>query len=666
MGTIAPLRSPLIRAGSSTTSAFQRVQNGIGHLVATAAPDTSKSSTGGTEYSTYLTRVSHQAPARLIPLQSSAVQAAGATIAYLGNYGGGILPGDTLHYRADVLSHATLALLTQGSNRVYPQSSLPQTVDGIATSPGPQTTKPSRSVLDLRVDEHALCVVTLDPVTPFRGSVLEQMQTAVIDPNASLALVDWISSGRYVRGERWEQTSLLNQTEIYFNDHDSSHPVLVDRVILDGNTGMDFRNASLQFNAYASLVLYGSRVEAVVERCHDMAASLARPYTRIRERTPNTRTQTRNSDHDNLPFDGSCLAGRVLCSVTTVPTRHADVYVARLAACSNEDLYRVFHHLLQPTAEDLGYPIYRDRIRAVTSSPVRNISAVPESTSRLEENAASVAIVPTADDHLVPPPSSDATYWNAFVLADSALPTGSFAHSAGLEAAAQLGLVAAGNNNNSMVSDLVRATATSTMQTVTPALLASHKEASSSAFGADGELDAEFITRWNHLDRNLHSLLVGNGPACRASLDQGRNLLRVVQVWFQQGTKTHTKVTTNQVLSILQARVRDDPSAGHLPTIFGVVAALLDLTAPQACQLLAYCVARDVVSAAVRLNMVGPMASVGILSDAQQAGQRGIALGRTLYENGLSGGKGSGASCAPVLDVLQPCHDLLSTRLFRT
>lgn len=99
----------------------------------------------------------------------------------------------------------------------------------------------------------------------------------------------------------------------------------------------------------------------------------------------------------------------------------------------------------------------------------------------------------------------------------------------------------------------------------------------------------------------------------------------------------------------------------------------MELEAQETCELLGYCVARDVVSAAVRLNLIGPLASVGILSQAQAAAKEGIQTSLEKYcssnkrtdDNGvdcpiLLGG------CAPVVEAIHPCHDLLAVRLFRT
>ena len=98
---------------------------------------------------------------------------------------------------------------------------------------------------------------------------------------------------------------------------------------------------------------------------------------------------------------------------------------------------------------------------------------------------------------------------------------------------------------------------------------------------------------------------------------------------------------------------------GHLAPIFGIVTTLVGGidNAACACHMLAYTMTRDMVSAAVRLNAIGPLASVSILSRVQQS-----VGGSNIDTSSLE----SAASSAPLLDVLHPCHELLAVRLFRT
>ena len=78
------------------------------------------------------------------------------------------------------------------------------------------------------------------------------------------------------------------------------------------------------------------------------------------------------------------------------------------------------------------------------------------------------------------------------------------------------------------------------------------------------------------------------------------------------------------------------------------------------------------ISAAVRLNLVGPMAGVNLLDGAYKAVEEGIESGSmdtTCVEEGddvVSTAMEAVATCSPVVEAVHPTHDVLAVRLFRT
>ena len=107
------------------------------------------------------------------------------------------------------------------------------------------------------------------------------------------------------------------------------------------------------------------------------------------------------------------------------------------------------------------------------------------------------------------------------------------------------------------------------------------------------------------------------------------------------------------------------------------------------CRVFAFGAARDSVSAAVRLNLIGPTAGLSILDGVgRNAVEKGLEeglLGMTSENNPVLRGNRSVddlvdetretqlerwlrsvATCAPLTDTAQPLHDLLSLRLFKT
>jgi len=717
----AAARVSALRAGSDNLAIHQRsasvtfsdIQQGIGRLVASAySPGNAVDCSATTSLSTtttHLTTVAHQAPVRLIPCRASSVARAGAAVCYVSNYGGGLVTGDSLEYHIHVQSNAKLGLLTQGANRVYSSRLQHPSPDEQISDAHRATPKSCETTSNYRIDKGALLVVAPDPITPFAASRYQQINQVHVHPESSLCLIDWFGSGRNQNGEQWQQEFLANQTKLYVTEHNSYDeimdqglsPLLVDAVSLRGSDGgnrskdndstTSFQTAywggNFPVNAYASMILYGDKVEEVVDRCHILQRTLMEQYTRIRQPVVDQGEATIGiaSPPDQVL---SNLSGRVVLGISAVPVWkvHNDtqsdssnqVYLARWAANSNEDLYRLFHYCLQPLSEEFGLSIYKDRIRAAqsaTSQTFKGRCAAPRKSMSVStswndafsnsSSAGTKTTTPLTVNNPIPfhtRNTSSLHSWAYWILADSALPTGSFAHSSGLEAAHQLVLLGD-------VSDFIQTATKSTLQMSTPFVVKCHRFVTAAISNELTENEAtleEVIQSWAQLDHQVHTLMVTNSPACRSSLDQGRNLLRVAMKWMEAESFNDTSddLHANRRIELLQGlQVRTDATehAGHLSCVFGAVTALLNIPEPEACHLLAFCVARDIVSAAVRLNLLGPLASVGVLVNAEQCAKQGVHDGLELMNT-----VHCGAGCSPVLDAVHPCHDVLSTRLFRT
>lgn len=564
--------------GGSSAS-FRRVQEGIGRLRVSASTSRYQ------EQSSFITELSHQAPFRWIPSYYHKFPRVA-----MGNYGGGLLPGDSYQVQMTVDPHASLAVISQGINRVYTPSSSSSTVI------------PTSTTQSITVHEHGLFLYAPDPVSLFRQSNYHQQQTILLHPEASLIFIDWFSAGRWENGERWEQNNYSSETILQFTD--STEPVLLDRMNLSSQTlDMDWnKKTGDQFNACASVILYGAQSESVLNKLQQLQRELTRPYTMVVE----TEDEAATTEDNPMAHD---LAGRVLMGLTAIPSRNSSdnrVTVVRLAAVSNEDLYRVLNHCLDEK-------VYETRIRAVSSAP---------RPAFLPQSGGNKARIKHSPSLFSSPFQTSNDVWKLLVLADSSLPTGSFAHSSGLEAASQLGLV----TTEDCLEVFSRATVQSSLQLLGPALRA--------AAISMPESDPSYMV----INSQIDLLLVTNGPAHRASLDQGRALLRVAQ---QMGRLRSWKGTETPY---------------HYATVLGALCESPD----EATLLFAYCLTRDIVSAAVRMNLIGPLKSIellGKLSAIHQDGSLDSSMETTFLKS---------SSCTPVLDAVQPMHDILSVRLFRS
>ena len=218
------------------------------------------------------------------------------------------------------------------------------------------------------------------------------------------------------------------------------------------------------------------------------------------------------------------------------------------------------------------------------------------------------------------------TDWLLWQLADSAFPSGGFAHSAGLEAAWQLGEVDAASLGT-FVNDAVTQAAHGAL----PFVSAGH--------GNPGELPAIDL-RCDAYLRNP----IGN----RASRMQGRAWLGACERAFQI-----------PAVGALGDVARAASLPRHYAPLFGATLRLLDVDGDRARRLYLFGVCRGTLSAAVRLGIVGTNDAQRLLAETASHLERTIIRCSAMTIE-------DAAQSAPLADLWQSAHDRLYSRLFQS
>ena len=212
-------------------------------------------------------------------------------------------------------------------------------------------------------------------------------------------------------------------------------------------------------------------------------------------------------------------------------------------------------------------------------------------------------------------PVSQFTLWQ---LADSAFPTGGFAHSGGLEAAWQNGEV----SNRGELREWLTASLRQVTRASLPFVNAAHAE-------------PKRLDEFDH----LCDAFTSNHVANRASRLQGRALMTAAQRVFKAGLP--------------------ETSFAHLAPAFGAVTGVLGLTGGTAVRVFVFMQLRSAIAAAVRLNIVGPMEGQMIQLELSAEAESVVTLGMKLGLEDL-------AQTNPLLDLWQGAQDRLYSRLFQS
>ncbi|PON36136.1 Urease accessory protein UreF [Parasponia andersonii] len=230
--------------------------------------------------------------------------------------------------------------------------------------------------------------------------------------------------------------------------------------------------------------------------------------------------------------------------------------------------------------------------------------------------------------------SDSALQWSQWQLLDSILPTGGFAHSLGLEAAIQTCLVSTPEDLQTFIAHLLDNTGSLLLPYVYSAAMSPDMET------------------WCKLDKSLDATLT-NQVGRKASTAQGSALMRVAATVFSE-TQPCLKAMRNASLCSASGKVL---VCFHHAPIFGLVCGVLGMDGTTAQRAYMYTAMRDVISAATRLNLVGPLGAAVLHHQMSKVAEAMVLkwMDRSVEES---------CQIVPLLDTVQGCHAYLFSRLF--
>jgi urease accessory protein len=167
--------------------------------------------------------------------------------AYTSSFGGGLVAGDQTQLELKLGPEARCFIGTQASTKVYRNP---------AELPCGHATRAT-------VGNGATLVFAPDPVQAFAEASYAQQQEFNLAPDANLVLLDWFTSGRAARGERWAFARFSSRNQVNVGDK----TVFLDSLALNAEDGdLATQHRTGRFNCLGMLLLVGPKLREAAQK----------------------------------------------------------------------------------------------------------------------------------------------------------------------------------------------------------------------------------------------------------------------------------------------------------------------------------------------------------------------------------------------------------------
>ncbi len=166
---------------------------------------------------------------------------------YTSSYGGGLLAGDQTDLLVDLDDGSRCVLSSQASTKIY------KNPRGL----------PCSQTMHVRIGSESVFTLAPEPISCFAESRYDQIQRFDIADGGNMVLVDWVTSGRYRVGERFQFQHFQSRQSIYY----AGQHLIEDAVRLcpdDGPLTSKFRMG--HFNCFALVVVLGNQFAELATR----------------------------------------------------------------------------------------------------------------------------------------------------------------------------------------------------------------------------------------------------------------------------------------------------------------------------------------------------------------------------------------------------------------
>lgn len=170
------------------------------------------------------------------------------------SFGGGLVAGDETRLDVHLGPGARCVIGTQASTKVY-------------RNPNQLPCSHTTSAV---VETGALLVFAPEPVQAFADSVYTQRQEFHLAAGAGLVLLDWYSSGRAARGERWAFARFQTRNDVFL----AGQRAFIDSTLLDSADDLlSSPHRTGRFNCFALLLFMGPLFQDTARRMLEETAS---------------------------------------------------------------------------------------------------------------------------------------------------------------------------------------------------------------------------------------------------------------------------------------------------------------------------------------------------------------------------------------------------------